>query len=263
VSLEAVLSSDFIVPVAIVVIAFFSGFVHAAIGFGFGIVAVTLLPLVTDVRAAHVVISTASVPVIAAVAWKNRRGWDPVMLRDALLGAVVGLPLGLWAFEIVSAIWLVRVTGLAILAMIGMTLLNRKMKGGAGKTADVQGERSDAQTSFKPPCLAAGFVAAFLAGAISIAGPPLAAFGMRQAWTQERFKAFLNQFLLAVSVSKVAYLATRGYLDQPAMTSAAVMVPFAFLGTWFGAKLTARIPTEWFERIVIVALTLIALTYLK
>lgn len=262
-NLEAVLSSDYVVPIAIVVIAFLSGFVHAAIGFGFGIVAVTLLPLVTDVRSAHVVISTASVPVIAAVAWNYRRGWDPTMLRDALLGSVVGLPLGLWAFEIVSVAWLVRVTGLAILAMIGMTLLNRKTKGTSAKIEDVQDEGSGNQTQFSPSGLAVGFVAAFLAGAISIAGPPIAAFGMRQPWTQERFKAFLNQFLLAVSTTKVAYLATQGYLDQPAMTSAAVMVPFAFLGTWYGAKLSARIPREWFERIVIIALTLIALTYLR
>ena len=46
----------------IAVIAVLSGFIHSAIGFGFGIVAISLMPFVIDARSAHVVVSVSSVP---------------------------------------------------------------------------------------------------------------------------------------------------------------------------------------------------------
>ena len=66
---------------AIAVIALGAGFVHSAIGFGFGIVAIALLPLVIDVRSSHVMLSLASVPMISMAAWTYREGIDWKSLR--------------------------------------------------------------------------------------------------------------------------------------------------------------------------------------
>ena len=51
--------------VSIGLIALAAGFVHSAIGFGFGIVAISLIPIVMDVRTAHVVVSISSVPIVS------------------------------------------------------------------------------------------------------------------------------------------------------------------------------------------------------
>ena len=90
------------VILAVTLIAFVAGFIHSAIGFGFGIVAVALLPLVVDVRQSHAVISTASVPVLVSAAWTYREGADFRSLFQALIGAAICLPIGLFAFEFVS-----------------------------------------------------------------------------------------------------------------------------------------------------------------
>ena len=88
----------------VTVIAFVAGFIHSAIGFGFGIVAIALLPLFVDVRQSHVVISTASVPVLVSAAWAYREGADYRSLGQALVGAAICLPLGLYAFELSRSI---------------------------------------------------------------------------------------------------------------------------------------------------------------
>ena len=86
----------------IAAIAVLSGFVHSAIGFGFGIVAISLMPFVIDARSAHVVISASSVPMLIMAAWVYREGIDWASLKQALFGAAIFLPVGLALFEAVS-----------------------------------------------------------------------------------------------------------------------------------------------------------------
>ncbi len=117
-------------------------------------------------------------------AWAYREGIEWASLKQALLGAAIFLPIGLFLFEAVSLDWLVRGTGLAILGMVLVSLRNQKW-------------HPNAQAS-KGSCFLAGAVGGFLAGAVSIAGPPVAAFALKQDWSQARFKAFVTQCLLVI-----------------------------------------------------------------
>ncbi len=103
---------------SIALIALAAGIVHSAIGFGYGIVALTLVALVIDVRAAHVVVSVSSVPMLMMAAWAYRKGFERRSLLEAVLGAVLFLPLGFYLFETIALHWLVRGTGLAIFLMV-------------------------------------------------------------------------------------------------------------------------------------------------
>ena len=234
--------------VCICLVAFLAGFIHSAVGFGFGIVAVTLLPLFVDVRQSHVVISTASVPVLLMAAWAFRKGIDWSDLWRALLGAAIFLPIGLLAFEFVSIDLLCRGTGVAILLMIWMSFRNRRKA-----LAD------DSPAKGSP--FFAGAFGGFLAGAVSIAGPPVAAYALSQRWEQERFKAFLNQFLLAVSAWKVIGLALRGFISSESLTQSAILAPMAIVGIQVGAIASRQLSTRRFQYIVAVALILIAIYF--
>jgi hypothetical protein len=242
-------SGDLWILAAIGGIALLAGFIHSSIGFGFGIVAITLMPLVTEVRQSHVIISVASFPVLIMATWAFRRGADPVSLWQALAGAAIALPLGLVAFEWVSPVWLIRGTGLAILAMVWMSFRNRRRAAqeseGAGGSAYL-----------------AGAFGGFLAGAVSIAGPPVAAYALAQSWTQARFKAFVNQFLLAVSLYKIIGLAIRGFIDREVLLQATLLAPLAIVGIQVGAVFSGRLSTRWFQLAVAVALVFIALHFI-
>ncbi len=187
--------------VAVGAIAILAGFMHSAIGFGFGIVAISLLPFVIDARSAHIVVSISSVPMLMMAAWTYREGVEKRSLSQALLGAAIFLPLGLWLFETVSLDLLVRGTGLGVFVMV---LLSLRRPGS-----------SPASASKGVACFAAGAISGFLAGAVSIAGPPIAAFALKQGWSQARYKAFVTQCLLVMSIYKAGLLYFRSHVDGP------------------------------------------------
>ena len=235
--------------ITIAIIAFSSGIIHSAIGFGFGIVAISLLPWVVDVRDAHVIVSTASIFVLTGAIWAYRDGWDKQSLLPSLGGAILFLPVGLLLFEGVSMDWLIRGTGLAVL---GMTLFGfRKPK-----------PRTEAAKFQTLECFAAGAVGGFLAGAVSIAGPPIAAFALKQNWSPPRFKAFVNQFLFVVATTKVAGLGMRGFINADVGIQAVCLALPALLGIALGAKISRQVSGPWFKRLVAISLIAIALNFL-
>lgn len=237
------------VILALTLIAFAAGFIHSAIGFGFGIVAVALLPWAIDARLAHVVISTASVPVLMSAVWAYRKGGDFRVLGQALLGAAICLPFGLKAFEFVSLDLLVRGTGLAVLLMVAMSFRNRRLA-------------NEAETGGAGPAWLAGGVAGFLAGSVSIAGPPVAAFALQQRWEPARYKAFLNQFLLAVALYKVGGLIFWDLLTKDAIVQASMLAPAAMLGIYVGSLMSRRLEAAWFGWAVAAALIAVGLLFL-
>lgn len=259
-----------IIMIAVGAIALLAGFIHSALGFGFGIVAVALLPLFVEMRQAHVVISTAGVPVLIMAAWSYRDGADWQALKAALFGAVIGMPLGLLAFEFLPIPWLVRGTGAAILLMVWMSYRNRRIaassKGTDGPSDSTSFAKSLLAAKGKAPswfaAWFAGWLGGFLAGAVSIAGPPVAAFALQQGWSQSRFKAFVNQFLLAVSVYKVAGLALRGFIDEPVLKQSAMLAPMALVGIHLGTKFSRKVPAIWFQRAVTFVLVVLSVYFL-
>ena len=108
----------------------------------------------------------------------------------------------------------------------------------------------------------AGGVAGFLAGAVSIAGPPVAAFALQQRWKQARFKAFVNQFLLAVSTYKVIAMSLRGLITTDTLIEATILTPCAMLGIYVGSIWSGKLEGRWFQWLVATALVAIALLFL-
>ena len=107
-------------------------------------------------------------------------------------------------------------------------------------------------------CFGAGAVSGFLAGAVSVAGPPVAAFALRQEWPQERFKAFVTQCLLAIAVFKAVMLVARDLVTAQSAGYVLVAAPLAILGVQLGVVASRRIPAARFKRIVAIALILVA-----
>lgn len=221
-------------------IAFFAGFVHSAIGFGFGIVAISLLPFFIDGRSAHVIVSISSVPMLMMAAWAYRDGVDWHSLRPALLGAAIFLPLGFALFERLPLDLLVRCTGVGILGMVWMSLKTHEPK-----------SSSDRQST---ACFIAGAAGGFLAGAVSIAGPPIAAFGLKQEWPQNRFKSFITQCLIIIALYKVGLLFLRGHVTVDSGWAILTIAILSIAGVQAGVLVSRRISPSRFKGLVAIAL---------
>ncbi|MCD0463693.1 sulfite exporter TauE/SafE family protein [Roseiconus lacunae] len=234
--------------IGIAAIALTAGFIHSAIGFGFGIAAVTMLPWLIDAKHTQVIVSVASVPVMLIAVWNYRQGAELSNLWRAILGAAIAMPLGFLAFVFVSTDLLVRGTGLVILAMVWMNFRNRAK----AKRQDQSGGGS---------AIIAGGIGGFLAGAVSIAAPPVAAFALSQPWDQRQFKAFLNQFLFVVSVYKCGALIVSGYVTPRVLVDALILAPAAWGGIQLGVLASSKLSAKQFQVFVAVALILAALNY--
>lgn len=239
------MTSELILTLLIVAgVSTVSGFVHSFMGFGFAIVALAALPFVIDARTAHLMLPLCSLPMLGATAWAYRGGSDWPTLRPALLGIAVMMPVGLYLFNKVSLDLLVRGTGLAILAMVLMSVRNRHIHA--------------ADQSRPGSSLVTGAICGFLGGAVNIAGPPVAAYALKQDWPPERFKAFVTQCLLIVSIYKALGLLIGGNLTVEATLYALWVVPFSILGIGLGVIASKYIAPQLFQRLVAVALIAVA-----
>lgn len=223
------------------VIAFSAGFLHSAIGFGFGIVAISLLPFVIDAKSAHILVSISSVPMLAMATWTYREGVEKRSLRLAVFGAALFLPLGLMLFESVSLDLLVRGTGLGIFVMAILSLRGQDTSNQFSGTGRVS-------------CFVAGAASGFLAGAVSIAGPPVAAFALKQGWSQARYKAFVTQCLFVISIYKAGLLVFRSHVTGPLLVQILISAALAVVGVRLGAMASRGIPATRFRHLVAIAL---------
>jgi hypothetical protein len=220
-----------------------SGFVQGITGFGYAVVALALLPYLFDVRLANLVVSfSILLPLVYAVV-RHRGDIHADTLTGALAGAVLGLPLGLWAFLYVDARWLQRATGFLIL-IVALDGLRRH------SACVVPNAKSRWQS------LTAGAVSGFLCGSIGVVGPPTAMYAARQPWSPEQFKAFIAAFSLIVTLAKIVGLITTGILDQRVFVLSAIALPFACAGAWMGSVAAPRISVLRFRQLTFAMLTL-------
>ncbi|QDU40618.1 Sulfite exporter TauE/SafE [Maioricimonas rarisocia] len=221
-----------------------SATVQRLLGFGFALVALSVLPYVMDVRDANVIISLAAVPTLMLIFRSHRHGVHRRALQVVLLGALCGLVPGLFLFSAVDSSWLTRGTG-AVVLLITVDMLR-------GRLPDPQREPSLAWGAFS------GTVSGILAGAVGIPGPPVVAYGARQPWSPAEFRAFTAGFFLCLGMVKAIALAGTGFIDTPVLTATALSLPFVVVGYWLGAVVAARIDATRFRQSVLIALAISA-----
>jgi uncharacterized membrane protein YfcA len=181
---------------------------------------------------------------LGSAAWAYRKGTDWPSLRPALIGAAVMMPVGLYLFNNLSLDLLVRGTGLAILVMVLLSMRNRDIQ----RSSETAGGSS----------LLTGAIGGFLGGAVNIAGPPVAAYALKQGWSPDRFKAFVTQLLLVVSIYKVIGLAVGGDITKDAALLALWTTPFSIVGIQLGVIASKYVAPQKFQRIVAIVLIAVA-----
>ncbi len=224
-------------------IVLISGFVQSAIGFGYGITGLAMLPLFMEARDSHILISLSGMPVLIVTAWVWRHETDWKLVRITLLGAVCFLPLGIWLFRAMSLDLLVRTTGASIIVMVLLSL-KKKPKSGATPSSKMG--------------FFAGALSGFMAGSVSIGGPPIATFAMLQHWPPKKFKGFVVHCLLLIGCFRMIGLAMAGLITERILLQATWAVPFAIVGAGLGMMATRRIDPNRFRRGVAFVLILVA-----
>lgn len=236
---------------------FAAALLQAATGIGFGVIAGPIFLIVMNSGSAIQVSIMLSLLIALVLAPSLFGRADKTLLVRLLLGALAGLPLGIFVFVQVGIDMLKLLAGLAVLFMALITMGLLKF-GGAGKTP------SDGSPSGgRIPDLLVGAVSGAMCSSLAMPGPVVAARMM----TLERGKDSLRATILVMFVfSYSAAIAAQALLvgvSSDSLSLTASLVPATLVGVFIGRFSVAWISERGFRRMLSVILVATALGLLS
>lgn len=202
-----------------------------------GMLAVPVMSLVTSPMTAAVLLLPIYVISDLVGIWLYRRDYSRVNLRTLVPAGVLGVLVGWSTASLVSERAITFLIGFMGFAFCLNTWLKKA-------SADPP----------KPVHLGKawfwGSVAGFTSFISHAGGPPFQIYMLPQKLSKAQFAGTSTLFFAVVNAAKIApYQHLRPY-TAAGLWDAALLVPFALLGTVLGAYLTRRIADKWFYRLV-------------
>lgn len=213
-----------VLAIAIVVLA---GFVHGLSGFGFGLVAMALLPLVMSLKDAVAFVVMLNVIVVLCTFWRVRAHYSWRQGWVLLAGTCVGVPIGVFLLVRLDEMLLRHLLGVVMCLLVIFEFV----------TSRKRAFRIPSYLEF--PIGAAG---GGMGGAFNLGGPLVVAYAYSQPWSKEQVVALLQVVFGLSTLLRLALLGTVGLLQPKLMTmtawSAVPMVAMLALGGHFFSRIS-------------------------
>ncbi len=222
---------------------FLGAFVQSATGFGFAILAAPIYLAVINATGAipllvlvHLVQSAMVVPRL----WPNA---PPRMLKDLVLGALIGCPLGLLAFLRLDIATLKITVGVLILAFTALLIAR---DAGLLQATELRAAAEPSSWSTR----ATGVISGIMTALLVMPGPPVMLHLMGRDIAKDQSRA-LSLTAFAVSYVLVALLnAASGTLTRAIVVDAMVLAPAVVTATALGARASQVMSEGLFRRVV-------------
>ena len=218
---------------AVIAVVLVASVLQRISGFGFALVATSLLALAMPVSDAVVILSFVSIP-STALTWRQLRGHaDPAQLRRLIAWTLPGLPLGLIVHASVPDRPMRLILAVVIALAVALLVTGWRIPVHRVALADA----------------VAGFVAGVLNTSTGTNGPPLVFDLTSQAINPDRLRATLSGVFAFSGVTTVLLFAVEGSLDAKALVTGAAAMPFAIAGQRVGTRLSSHVGEEMFRRL--------------
>jgi uncharacterized protein len=226
---------------AIFLTATFAGAVVAGLsGFAFGLVAASIwLYILTPLQTATLIVAFGLI-VQGYSVWKLRRGLDWSRLWPFLLGAAIGVPVGIailgWAnpARVRAGIGVFLV--LYSLYALFRPNLDPVSRGGAAADAGV------------------GFANGVLGGITGLAGILVTIWCGLRGWPKDQQRTVFQPVAVAIFAMSAAWLGIKGAVSADTVRLFLFGLPALLAGTWLGLKLYGRLDEATFRKVVLVLL---------
>ncbi len=211
-----------------------AGFIQGLTGFGSALVAIPLLTLIMDIKAAVPLCILNGLVITIYLAVHLRHHLDRGKILPLILGSVPGV--------VVGATLLKRVDSNLLRICIGLLLISYSLY--------------NLFISPRSPGLAHywGYVAGFLTGAVGAAlsagGPPAIVYSTLTGWSKEEIRATLSGFFVANGIVTACVHALTGVSTAATARIFLMTAPFVLLGTVIGSHVTSRIEPRIYLRII-------------
>lgn len=226
------------------VIILLASTVHAVTGFGYALVATPLLAFAVDPHTAVVAttMSALAMTVTIAVRQRHHAEWKVAMI--AMIGIVLGMPIGLWVYSATSAQVLTVLIGIGVLGCTLMVWRQVKVPGNV------------------PVLVGVGLISGALSTSTGTNGPPMVAVFQGMGYDPTKFRATLSAVFAGTSVLSLIGFALAGQVNSQSLWIGVVGLPVVQLGWFAGNAIFKRIDAERFRKVLLAALLISAVVTL-
>ena len=220
-----------------------ASFISGLSGFGFGLVAMALLPLLMGITLANAFVSFCGLAIFASLTIPLRKHIAWKALLPLLIGTSLGVPIGVYVLVNLPEHLLLKILAGFILSYVAFTLI----------TQNRAHFHMDRRWGYL-----AGFVGGIISGALSAGGPPVIMYCDSLNLGKKGFKATLQMYFVLLILYKIPLLYVTGLLTAELWHTLLHYSPFVGAGTACGVLLFRRLSDRWFHRIVLILLTAFA-----
>ncbi len=224
-----------------------SSMTQGIMGFGFGIVAMTLLPLAMGFKDAVTLLSILNaVMMVLSLFWQQRVfNWRDA--RYLMIGGLIGLPVGGFMIHVLPENLLLGILGgtMLFVSIEHFVTRDRSAKKPIG--------------AWEVPI---GMYSGITAAGFNMGGPPIVAYAYSRNWNLDQAKAVIASVFAVTSLGRLPLIGFTA-MDLPKILwlSAMLVIPTASI-LYFAIGLGRRIPHEFLRPIIFSYLGLVGTYYL-
>jgi uncharacterized protein len=235
----------------VLAIVCFAVLVRSIWGFGDGMLALPMLTLVIGLNQAAPLMALLSAVISVQLLHEQPKLVDKLGIARLVLGALFGVPLGLYVLIGLPVVWAHLVLGVLLTAFAGWSLAGRKP---AGKTEATRRQGWWLDIAF-------GVLAGASSAAFDIAGPPMLIYAAARGWSPDELRVNLQAVFLPLSLLTLGGHAIAGLWTREVVTFAVMALPIVVLGLYFGPRLRTRIERagEWIVYLLILTFGIVEL----
>lgn len=226
-----------------------SAFLQGMAGFGFGMVSMAILPFLLTARQSSIIVAPFAVLNTVMLLWTLRRHVHVPTWWRLVVGAAVGVPIGVHALTFLPDTILRRTIGVVLLVYCLYQVWRRYRPSEPGPPVSVW---------WGVPL---GVLAGAIGGAVNVGGPPVVVFLYLMPWKRDTVRATLCAFFMFVSSLKVVLLLKGGMLPTAPSLYAVVLVTM-WVGGVVGLRLGGKLSKRRFTATVLVMLAVLGVTLL-
>ncbi len=236
------------------IILFCGAFLQSIIGFGFNVLGVPSLTILTNSRTAVTAISIPSFLNCVLLVWRIGRGADRVPLK---LGPVLPLLATGLVGTLVGATLLASLDPSIILTALGLLLIVFVLTDKARK------EWRPNPRYARNLALVVGLATGLLNGLAGVSGPTLAPYLHTLRLEKQQFVYYLNVLFLFLGVYQFVSFGLLGFFTWERIGLAVSFIPVSLAGLYAGTRARPYVSQAFFNRLVLIILFVTALDLLR
>lgn len=221
-------------------------------GYGFGLIAMGILPYVMPVSAANGVVVPLALVVTVVGIVPLARELRFSILWPLFVGAAIGVPMGVvYLVRLNEGVLRLSLGVVILVALAGSVFASLRARWGPPGDAHARETRpGTASPAARIVAIVVGAVSGAFGGAFSVSGPPVVLYFSEVLAGKRAVKAHLLAYFVFVVAARLPILAVSGVINRETLGLGAPMLPVVGLGLWMGTLLHDRLPAQSVRRII-------------